>query len=159
LGGGAVSGETAPLGREGYWMKRWVKRRRGVLVGGVLWAAAGIWFRLAVGQTLSMGPYVGRPVYSEFIDLMRADWTGIAKFFFPPIALGSDILAWTVGIVVWLFHPVGWPDRFALGRLLAPHPSLDMAVAIFGSVIGGVVLCAVISFLARLMGKLPSRPR
>jgi hypothetical protein len=34
-----------------------------------------------------------------------------------------------------------------------------MAVVILGSVIGGVVLCAVISFLARLVGKLSSRPR
>jgi len=154
LGGGAASGEAAPQSLEGCWMKRW----RGVLIGGVLWAAAGIWVRLAVGETLSMGPYVGRAVYSEFIDLMRADWVSLGKLFWPPIALGSDILAWTVGTVVWLFHPVGWPGS-ALGRLLAPHRSLDMAVVIFGSVIGGAVLCAVISFLARLMGKLPSQPR
>ena len=139
-------------------MKRWVKRWRGVLIGGVLWAAAGIWLRLATGYDLSLGSYTVAPVHSEFIDLMEADWVSLGKFFWPPIALGSDILAWTVGTVVWLFRPVGWPGA-ALGRLLLPHPSLDMAVVILGSVIGGVVLCAVISFLARLMGKLPSQPR
>jgi len=139
-------------------MKRWMKRWRGVLIGGVLWAAAGIWFRLAVGHTLSMASYSHQPAHSEFIDLMKADWVGLGRFFWPPIALGSDILAWTLGTVVWLFHPVGWPGS-VLGHLLAPHRSLDMAVVILGSVIGGVVLCAIISFLARLMGKLPSRPR
>jgi len=45
-------------------MKRW----RGVLIGGVVWAAAGIWLRLAVGMSLSMAPYSQQPVYSEFID-------------------------------------------------------------------------------------------
>ena len=139
-------------------MKRWVKRWRGVLVGGVLWAAAGIWFTLAVGHSLSMASYSHQPVYSEFLDLMKADWVGLGKLFWPPIALGSDILAWTVGTVVWLFHPVGWPGA-ALGHLLLPHPSLDMAVVILGSVIGGVVLCVGISLLARLFGRLPSRPR
>ena len=139
---------------QGLHRQRW----RGVLVGGVLWAAAGIWFRLAVGETLSMASYSHAPVYSEFIDLMKADWVGLGKLFWPPIALGSDILAWTVGTAVWLFHPVGWPGA-ALGHLLLPHPSLDMAVVILGSVIGGVVLCVGISLLARLFGRLPSRPR
>jgi hypothetical protein len=54
-------------------MKRW----RGVLIGGVLWAAAGIWFRLAVGESLSMASYSHQPAYSEFIDLMGADWVGL----------------------------------------------------------------------------------
>jgi hypothetical protein len=136
-----------------------LKRWRGVLIGGVLWAAVGIWLCLATGHDLRLGSYGVGPVHSEFIDLMRADWyVGLGKFFWPPIALGSDILAWTAGSVAWLFDPVGWPGA-ALGRLLLPHPSLDMAVVILGSVIGGVVLCAVISFLARLMGKLPSQPR
>jgi len=135
-------------------MKRW----RGVLIGGVVWAAAGIWLRLAVGMSLSMAPYSQQPVYSEFIDLLGADWVGIGKFLWPPIALGSDILAWTVGTVVWLFHPVGWPGS-ALGRFLAPYPSLDMAVVIVGSVIGGVALCTAISLVARLIARLPSQPR
>jgi hypothetical protein len=139
-------------------MKRWVKRWRGVLVGGVLWAGAGIWFTLAFRHSLSMAPYSHWPAYSEFLYLMRPSCMVLDKFFLPPIALGSDILVWTVGTVAWLFHPVGWPGS-VLGRLLAPYPSLDMAVVILGSVIGGVVLSAVISFLARLVGKLPSRPR
>jgi hypothetical protein len=135
-----------------------VNRRRAVLIGGVLWAAAGIWLRLATGHDLSLGSYTVGPVHSEFLDLIGADWVGLGKLFWPPIALGSDILAWTAGSVAWLFDPVGWPGA-ALGRLLLPHSLLDMAVVMAGSVIGGVVLCAAISLLARLFGRLPSRPR
>jgi hypothetical protein len=60
--------------------------------------------------------------------------------------------------VAWLFDPVDWPGD-ALARLLAPHPTLDTALYILASLIGGIVLCFFISLVARQLGKLPSQPR
>lgn len=138
-------------------MKR-ARRWHGVLIGGALWAAAGIWFRLAVGKSLSMATYLHRPLHSEFLELLGGDWAGLGKLLWPPIALGSDIMVWTVGSIVWLFDPEGWPGE-ALGRLLLTHPSLDRDLVLIASVIGGTVLCALISSLAKLIRRLPSQPR
>lgn len=68
-------------------MRRW----RGIITGGVLWAFAGTLFRVIVAMSLSLRSLAGSSMHSEFVWLLRADWVGLGKFLWPPAALGADI--------------------------------------------------------------------
>jgi len=101
-------------------MRRWTT----VIICSIAWAVAGLVLITAVGWPLTLQSLAGSPIHSELINVLRADhWLGLGKLLFPPVALGTDLLLWTVGTVAWLMSPEGWPGS-ALGRVLSPYPTL-----------------------------------
>jgi len=62
-------------------------------------------------------------VVSETFDILSTDYGQPFILLTLPLAIGTDIIVWTIGVTIWLFGYGSWPGQ-ALSIFLVTHPVL-----------------------------------
>ena len=133
-----------------------MRARRTVILIGVAWGLAGPLLCLASGSGSGPGVGFGQAVSSAVLDLFWADNVIFPlKVLLLPAAVGLDLAAWTVGLLLWGFTGQSWPGQ-ALAYTASRHPTLLSWVVTAFSVVAGVGLGLAGAWVARSFRRLPS---
>jgi len=133
-----------------------VRASRTAILIGVAWGLAGPLLYLALGSGPGVG--FGQAVSSAILDLFWAD-----NLIFPlkilllPVAVGLDLAAWTIGLLLWGFTGQSWPGQ-ALAYIASQHPTLRSWVVTVFSVVAGIGLALAAAWVVRSFRRLPSGP-
>jgi len=123
---------------------------RVIVVVGSLWGLAGPLLVGLASRGAVAGPFgFGPAVVSATLELLGADHFILPiKLALLPMALGADVAAWTLGVVLWPLVRCRWPGE-GLSRVLDPIPLISWVVSIAFSIAGGIGLAYLISAAAR----------
>jgi len=99
-------------------MKRYKKLLTAVLVIGIIlvvFAIVLLLFGLIPSKDIKIATYY----------ILVADFSLPFILLALPLAIGFDIIAWTIGVIIWLFGYGSWPGQ-ALEIFLSAHPVIHM---------------------------------
>lgn len=131
-------------------------QRRTILILGLAWGL--LWLLLAGGSPGShLASLSGDSMMCATLEIVGADHVILPlKVLMLPGALGLDLAAWTLGLLVWPFSGRPWPGA-ALAAAMSRQPLLGSLVVVAFSGLAGISLAYGIRWVVQAFRRLPAR--
>jgi len=113
-------------------VKRYKKLLTAVLVIGIIL----VFFAIVL---LLLGLIPSKDIKIATYDILAADSSLPFVLLTLPLAIGVDIITWTIGVIIWLFGYGSWPGQ-ALKVVLSAHPVLYYSFTIVSLLLGLFVM-------------------